>query len=243
MRERSSSSDKLEVGASLPLPVKKAGRHQKLANAEGAAAGAGVVGPPGAANAGTEAAAPAGAFRQVATDPEIEQHVLHETDIEMQAALRAVLRKLPMKTLKLVLAHVSLGANVFLDKNDYVDAFFAPAYNEAFLDYAGRNGQCVGDHHWRRRLPQRQLRQRRRRHATPKPFYNIDCQFYRGSSSSWWWCLPWWCCIGARRLVAAAAVPEAAAESAVTSAPLLRNDSVAGSSGAGTSSQTSKMPP
>ena len=49
----------------------------------------------------------------------------HKTDTELQAAARAIFRRLPVKILRQVLADVGLEAVVCVEKNDCMDALLA----------------------------------------------------------------------------------------------------------------------
>ena len=96
-------------------PVNKGGRPKKLSNAEDAAAGA------GAAGARMEAD---DAPHRRRGRPRNPSNVPRETDTQLQAAARAIFRRLPMKTLRQVLADVGFEG-VCVDKNECVDALLA----------------------------------------------------------------------------------------------------------------------
>ena len=84
--------------------------------AEDAPAGA------GAAGTGMEAE---GAPRRHRGRPRNPSNVPRETDTELQAAARAIFRRLPVKILRQVLADVGLEAVVCVEKNDCMDALLA----------------------------------------------------------------------------------------------------------------------
>jgi len=97
-------------------PINKGGRPKKSSNVEETAAGA------DAAGARMEAEEVPRRRRGRPRNPSNE--TVCETDTELQAAARAIFRRLPMKTLRQVLADVGFEG-VCVDKNECVDALLA----------------------------------------------------------------------------------------------------------------------
>ena len=149
LRERSLSSgpggfqvDRRHVGTNQKGGARRAA--QKLSDAGDAGAAA------GAAKARMEAK---DAPRRRRGRPRNPSNVPRETDTELQAAARAIFRRLQMKTLQQVLADVGFEAGVCVNKNDFVDALLAlPPTKLAWITEgttanAGvTGGGCCGGH-------------------------------------------------------------------------------------------------